>query len=95
MWSGLCFALSLDSLVAAQGRAGVGWPPLHSFQHLSSDAEAEVGECLTEVPFILLCFCLCQSYPGARNLEKISAKGRQATGSALQLRKRLKNLTSL
>lgn len=53
MWSGLCFApSSLDSLVAAQGRAGVGGLPFHSFQHLSSDSEAEVGECSTEVPFV-------------------------------------------
>ena len=38
--------------MAAQGWAGVGGPPFHSSQHLSSDSEAEVGECLTEVPFV-------------------------------------------
>ena len=72
----VCFALFVDSLVASQSqragdqsRSGDGMASFCSSQHLSSDSEAEVAPRLTEVPFVSLCFCLCQPCPGARNSE--------------------------
>lgn len=79
----VCFALFVGSLEASQSqraddhsrsageqsRSGDGMASFCSFQHLSSDSEAEVVPCLTEVPFVSLCFCLCQPCPGARNSE--------------------------